>query len=100
MFDFLKRNKTTSLEEHYKEQGYLKEKLNLAENNGKAQAKAEAKEEAKDKKKQKKKVSMLESFQDYATEFAKQPSVMGELKIGGLDGRKKKNTIPRSRFGL
>ena len=44
MFDFLKPKRTTSLEKYREEQGYLKEKLNEAQNNGKQKAEAEAKQ--------------------------------------------------------
>jgi|TARA_Y100000034_G_scaffold136810_1_gene215983 hypothetical protein len=96
MFDFLKPKRTTSLEEHYKKRAYLKEKLRLSEQNGKKQANKETKEEAKKEIKQEKKVkSMFESFQDYATEFAKGQPVMGELNIGGLNGKKTKKRKKR-----
>jgi len=104
MFKFLKRKNTTDLEEHYKEQAYLKEKIRLAEQHGKTQAEAEAKEKTTDQKKKTKKVkSIFQSFQDYADDFANQPSVMKELNFGGSNGRKKKrkkNTISRSRYGF
>lgn len=104
MFDWLKRRKTTSLEEFRKEQGYIKERLRVAEEDGKTQAKQEAKEEAKSETKQKNKVKgLFESFQDFASDFAKRQPAMKPLNFGGINGtqrKKKKNTNARNRYGF
>jgi len=104
MFDFLKPKRTTSLEKYREEQGYLKEKLNEAQNKGKARAETEAKQEKQQIKEQPKVKGMFEKFQDYAEDFAKQPSVFGDSKItlGGSNGRTQvkrqgKNKSKRSR---
>jgi len=76
MFDFLNKimeTKTTSLEEYYEDQAYMKERLRQAEIKGKANAKVE--------KKQPKTKSAFEKFQDYCTDFANRPSAIGKIKF-------------------
>ena len=81
IFDFLKKFKrtTTNLEDHYENQAYMAEKLKQARIRGRKKAKAETKG--------KKPKTAFEKFQDYCTDFANQPSAVGEIKI---NSKKKK----------
>ncbi len=100
--DLIEGPKTTSLENHYKQQAYLKERINSAEKKGKEEAKAEAKQE-KAQAKAGKGQGGFSKFQDYCDNFANQQSVIGKVDYGGNDGRtKKKGKRDRAgdRFGL
>ncbi len=76
--DLIEGPKTTSLENHYKQQAYLKERINSAEKKGKEEAKAEAKQE-KAQAKAGKGQGGFSKFQDYCDNFANQQSVIGEM---------------------
>jgi len=70
MFDFLKRNRTSSLEHQLEKQAYQKQKLLQAEETGKDRAKAEAKQAKKEIAQAKPVKSAFGSFLDYAGNFA------------------------------
>lgn len=95
--DFFKQKKTTSLEDYLENKAYINQRLEDAKKKGQGKAKEEIRQaikEAKQKPKQGNKLkSAFSQLQDFADNFANQPSY-----FGGKNG-KTKTSSKASRSG-